>query len=314
MEEVPVSKDREINILLVEDDPDHMELTFEAIKATNINHNVIWIRKGDDVLRFLDREGIYQDPWLYPFPDLILLDLNLALTDGWDVLRSLRAREDSVSIPVIALTSCQNDEETEECLGLGATDVMVKPVSSTELLAKLRMVPFNLAPGGTHAAGSPGPMSKVLLIEDDADHREVMRASLEFEMPYLSIEETGNPADALGMLGRENYDVIVVDYRLPKMDGIKFLKKSRKLRVNSPTIMVTGYANEKIAVKAFKLGAMDYLVKNMELPKRLSRTVKGILTSRGNNGANDENDDGYPEGNAPKVRIQENGPKRFRGF
>lgn len=313
MEEVSVSEGPEINIILVEEDPDHMELTFEAIKATHIRHNVIWIRSGDDVLRFLDREGIYRDPSLYPSPDLILLDLNLALTDGWDVLRSIRAREDYVSIPVIALTSSENEDETEECLGLGATDIMVKPVSSTELLAKLTKMPFNLVPRETHAAGSPGPMSKVLLIEDDSDHREVMRASLEFEMPYLSIEETGNPADALSMLNRENYDVIVVDYRLPKMDGIKFLKKSRKLRGNSSTIMVTGYANEKIAVKAFKLGAMDYLVKNMELPKRLSRTVKAVLSARENGRQMEDEGEGLEAG-LPRVRVLENGIKRFRGF
>jgi DNA-binding response OmpR family regulator len=290
MHEASVSEEREINILLIEDNPDHMELTFEAIKATHIHHNVIWVRKGDDVLRFLDREGIYKDPSLYPLPDLMLLDL-----------------------PVIALTSSENEEETEECLELGATDVMVKPVSSTELLAKLKKMPFNLVPGETHSAGSPGPMSKVLLIEDDTDHREIIRASLEFEMPYLSIEETGNPADALGMLDRENYDVIVVDYRLPNMDGIKFLKKSRKLRGNCPTIMVTGYANEKIAVKAFKLGAMDYLVKNMELPKRLSRTVRSILSTRGNGGQNEcENEE--LEGRIANVRLPDNGSKRFRGF
>jgi CheY-like chemotaxis protein len=119
---------RAINILLVEDDPDDVELTRRALERAKVRNQVWTVSKGTDVLAFLRGEAPYHDA---PRPDLVLLDLNLPGLDGRDVL--LRIREDPQlrGLAVVVLTA--SDEEREHLAALAADAFLTKPVDLDRL-------------------------------------------------------------------------------------------------------------------------------------------------------------------------------------
>lgn len=116
-------------IMLVEDNEMDVVLTLDAFQEARLRNPVHVARTGEGALDYLLGRGEHQDRNQYPMPDLILLDLKLPGISGMDVLRKIKGRPTLKQIPVIILSS--SDEEADRALGydLGVNSYLVKPVS-----------------------------------------------------------------------------------------------------------------------------------------------------------------------------------------
>jgi len=122
-------------VLLVEDDPNDILLiqrAFRKAKLTNINMQVI--QDGDAAIDYLDGAGDYTDRDRYPFPVLILLDLKLPRRSGLEVLGWLRQQPELRRLPVIILTSSQENTDVNRAYDLGANSYLVKPLGLNALV------------------------------------------------------------------------------------------------------------------------------------------------------------------------------------
>ena len=126
-------------ILLVEDNADDVELTRLALEENNIANTVIVARDGAEAIEALSAERIAD---LGELPALILLDLNLPKVDGIQVLRHIRANERTALVPVVILTSSEEDRGVIESYQLGANSYVRKPVDFAEFLAAMKHLGF----------------------------------------------------------------------------------------------------------------------------------------------------------------------------
>ena len=109
-----------VDILLVEDNPNDAELTTRAPKRANVDARLVIARDGAEALEILISDR--------PKPRVIFLDLKLPKVDGMEVLRRVRTDERTRAIPVVVLTSSQEERDITECYKLGANSYVVKPV------------------------------------------------------------------------------------------------------------------------------------------------------------------------------------------
>src|SRR5215467_860053 len=122
------SAHEDVEILLVEDNPNDVELTLRALRKQNITERVFVVRDGAEALDFLFAGGAYQDRRVESRPKVVLLDLKLPKVDGIEVLRRLKSDSRTKSIPVVMLTSSQEERDVVESYGLGVNSYIVKPV------------------------------------------------------------------------------------------------------------------------------------------------------------------------------------------
>ena len=127
-----------VDILLVEDNPDHAELTIKALKQNNVLNEVYVVNDGQEALDFMYHQGKYADEKDFPRPGLILLDIKLPKVDGIEVLKQLKDDPQFKSIPVIMLTTSDRDEEIAKSYAGGANSYVVKPMDFEEFMKKVR--------------------------------------------------------------------------------------------------------------------------------------------------------------------------------
>lgn len=118
----------EVEILLVEDDPNDVELTLRAFRARNLTNQVFVARDGAEALDFFFGEDGHPLRDIGVMPRVVLLDLKLPKVDGLEVLRRLRADERTRALPVVVLTSSSEEPDIAAAYRLGANSYIVKPV------------------------------------------------------------------------------------------------------------------------------------------------------------------------------------------
>ena len=124
-------------ILLVEDDPNDIELTIGALRECNLANEIVIARDGVEALDYLYRRGNFAS---HPDgnPIVILLDLKMPKLDGFQVLRQLKSDEELRFIPVVVLTSSRESRDLEECYRLGVNAYVVKPVRFIEFVEAVK--------------------------------------------------------------------------------------------------------------------------------------------------------------------------------
>jgi CheY-like chemotaxis protein len=125
-------------ILLVEDDPGDQELTRRALEDDVVHTDLRIVNDGKEALDYLRREGAFTDPDTSPRPDLILLDLNMPRIDGRQVLEQVREDPDISRIPVIALTTSDEEEDVLRSYDLGCKSFIKKPVEIDTFIDTIR--------------------------------------------------------------------------------------------------------------------------------------------------------------------------------
>jgi CheY-like chemotaxis protein len=117
----------DVDILLVEDNPNDVELTLRALKKRNLANKVQVAGDGEEALDFIFGVGRYEGKGVNNLK-VILLDLKLPKVSGLEVLQKLKADERTKGIPVVVLTSSHEDRDIKECYKLGVNSYVVKPV------------------------------------------------------------------------------------------------------------------------------------------------------------------------------------------
>ena len=118
----------QVEILIVEDNPNDYELTMRALNKINLANKVYWIKDGAEALEFIFCTGKYVNRSPLNGPRLILLDLKLPKVDGIQVLEKIKADPVTRIIPVVMLTSSQEENDIVESYKLGVNSYIVKPV------------------------------------------------------------------------------------------------------------------------------------------------------------------------------------------
>ena len=116
-------------IMLVEDDEGHQVLIKENLRAGGIVNDIVAMRDGQEAWDYLMRRGQWQDPAQSPRPGLILLDIKMPKMDGFSVLEKVKSDPQLRLIPVLMLTSTDDQTEINRCYHLGANSYVVKPIS-----------------------------------------------------------------------------------------------------------------------------------------------------------------------------------------
>jgi PAS domain S-box-containing protein len=105
---------------------------------------------------------------------------------------------------------------------------------------------------------------RILIVDDDPALLEALPEALRLRMSELAVETSDSARDALGKLADTDYDTIVTDIKMPGMDGLALLDEIRRMRPDTPTILITGHGEHDLAVQALRRGAYDYIQKPID--------------------------------------------------
>ena len=119
-------------------------------------------------------------------------------------------------------------------------------------------------------------MAKILVIEDEAAIRRVLIKILSEESNKYEVDEAENGLVGIEKIKKEDYDLVLCDIKMPKMDGVEVLEAVKKIKPEIPMVMISGHGDLDTAVNTMRLGAFDYISKPPDL-NRLLNTVRIAL-------------------------------------
>ncbi|WBX70668.1 sigma-54-dependent transcriptional regulator [Tenacibaculum retecalamus] len=122
-------------------------------------------------------------------------------------------------------------------------------------------------------------MSKILIIEDEAAIRRVLKKIISEENDAYEVEEAEDGLVGIEMIKNRDYDLVLCDIKMPKMDGVEVLEKAKKIKPEIPMVMISGHGDLDTAVNTMRLGAFDYISKPPDL-NRLLNTVRNALDKK----------------------------------
>ncbi|MEI9898539.1 MAG: response regulator [Chthoniobacter sp.] len=133
-----MSESNAVEILLVEDNPDDLELTMQALERAKLTNRIEVARDGAEALEFIFCEGPHAARKIEDTPRVILLDLKLPKVDGLEVLQRIKADPRTQMIPVVMLTSSKEQKDLVESYRLGVNSYIVKPVAFEGFVAAVQ--------------------------------------------------------------------------------------------------------------------------------------------------------------------------------
>lgn len=132
--------EQKVEILLCEDNKRDADLTIRALKKKNIGNKIVWVKDGEEALDYLFGRNTYEGRSVTDYPRVILLDLKMPKVDGLEVLREVRSHPDTKFIPVVIMTSSEEEKDIVQSYELGVNSYIVKPVDFskfTEAVSKV---------------------------------------------------------------------------------------------------------------------------------------------------------------------------------
>ncbi|MDJ0647016.1 MAG: sigma-54 dependent transcriptional regulator [Flavobacteriaceae bacterium] len=122
-------------------------------------------------------------------------------------------------------------------------------------------------------------MSKILIIEDEAAIRRVLKKIITEESDKYQVEEAEDGLSGIEMIKNNDYDLVLCDIKMPKMDGVEVLEKTQKIKPEIPMLMISGHGDLDTAVQTMRMGAFDYISKPPDL-NRLLNAVRNALDKK----------------------------------
>ncbi|WP_281232208.1 sigma-54-dependent transcriptional regulator [Flavobacterium gelatinilyticum] len=122
-------------------------------------------------------------------------------------------------------------------------------------------------------------MSKILIVEDEAAIRRVLVKILSEENDSYQVDEAEDGAAGLEKIKNNDYDLVLCDIKMPKMDGVEVLEEVKKIKPEIPMVMISGHGDMETAIQTMRLGAFDYISKPPDL-NRLLNTVRNALDKK----------------------------------
>ena len=135
---------QQVTILMVEDDPGHARLIEKNLRRAHISNPIVTVDSGQKATDFLFSEGEYANQ-PHPSPLLVLLDLNIPVLDGYQVLKRMKENKHTHRIPVVILTTTDDTREIQKCYDLGCNIYITKPVDYEQFVEAIRNLGLFLA-------------------------------------------------------------------------------------------------------------------------------------------------------------------------
>lgn len=246
-----------LKLLIVDDEKGLCEFlkNFFAPKG----YDVFIALSGQDAVSIVKKEN----------PELVLLDINMPDMSGLEVLRLVK--KTSPKTKVIMVTGVDDADTREKSLAFGADEFVKKPFTTNYLedvvILKVNEIARNRDP------------AKILIVDDEEDARTSMKSFLSRRFDCL-ISEAATGEDALTMLHKDKFDLVLLDIRMPGISGADVLREKKKLDYKPCIWMVTGFDSEDVAHKMIKEGADDYIPKPFSL-RLLDSKIRKFLAQIG---------------------------------
>ena len=129
-----------ITVLMADDDPDDRLMTKEAWEENRIANTLVFVNDGEELMDYLYHRGRHSDPETSPRPGLILLDLNMPKKDGREALKEIKADPNLGRIPIVVITTSNEEEEIVRSYDLGVNSFLSKPVTFDELVKMIQVL------------------------------------------------------------------------------------------------------------------------------------------------------------------------------
>jgi len=193
--------------------------------------------------------------------DLIVLDYLMPDIDGLKVLERINAEK--YHLPVIILTGVGSEDIAVAAMKAGALDYVAKDIGYIQILPEIIRDNIYIHRGinkiKKHREGVVKVRERVLIVDDSRSLRENIKQALISENYSVDVVSEGN--ECLKKLEKNKYDLAMIDYHMPNMNGLQLLERIISRNYDLPVIMMTGKGSEEVAVAAMKLGALDYIIK-----------------------------------------------------
>ena len=259
-----------MKVLYVEDDPVDVNLTLRTLKKSAKDIDIDVARSQRAALKIIKSAD-------FPSYDLVLTDMHLGDGDGIAILSHIRSR--SVPIPVIMLTGQGDEESAVAALKAGADNYIVKKSGYLEGLPHL----FKEARRSNRKGFERKTRElNVLYVEHNPADVDLTIRHFRKHAHHIIIDSFQDVAGFYALLKETNkltkYHVLLLDYRLPQENALEILKKIKASSLSKlPVILITGKGDEEIAVKALKIGAFDYIVKNQGYLFKLPSAIENAF-------------------------------------
>jgi signal transduction histidine kinase len=250
-------------VLYAEDNPFDEDLTRAHFDGAAPDLQLDVVHTGEDCLARLQSQQY----------DVLLLDNHLPDMDGLDVLKHLAARR--IGVPVVVTTSVGDEALAVQVLQLGAFDYVPKDGNYVARLpAVLKNVIAEHREGKEPEYAADRPHRRILYAERHQSDIDLTLSLLAEVAPHLRVEVVSSAADVLTRLSEAEFDLVLIDLRLPEMNALELLKEVKARGLLVPFIVVTGGGDEAAAVASLKLGAYDYIVKRDDYLTRLPHAIE----------------------------------------
>ena len=254
-------------ILIVDDNPLNVKLF--SSKLANEGYEIVPAHDGREALA-----RVLEEP-----ADIVLLDLMMPVMDGFEVLEKLKSNPKTKNIPVIVITALTEAEERLDKLEAKADELLAKPVSTVELLMRVRSMlhlreikdqldekknQLSSVPALEYKEQESPDLEKepfVLLVEDEDKDAKLVATYLA-DAPY-KLKRARNGKEAVSIIEKKKVDIILLDILLPDTDGFEICRrlKSSEETENIQIIAVTNVTDLEEREKSMELGMDEYLIK-----------------------------------------------------
>jgi PAS domain S-box-containing protein len=211
--------------------------------------------------------------------DLVVLDYRLGETTGLDLHRRLKVS--GVEVPVILVSAAIEDSAVVEALRAGVRDIVVKTPDYLDYLPDAVRGVLNQTAAADHGRG-PQPRTRLLVVEDDPGTATLEQRGLERAGYRVTLAATA--AEALAIVRGGDIGLAVIDLRLPDASGLEVYEQWKAEGLAVPAILVTGFADQMVAIRALRAGMRDFVPKTADfieyLPDAVNRVVSEIRVER----------------------------------
>jgi len=206
-------------------------------------------------------------------PDIILLDINMPDSDGYETIEYLKADERYAHIPVVFFTSTHDRDSVLKGLSLGAVDYIIKPFETTSLY---ECIEKHVAASRVGKEKDDSGKPRILAIDDVVSILKTIKTALH---PNYIVHTISRPESVLDFLRIRKPDLILLDYLMPTYNGFELIPMIRELPgyEDTPIIMLTSEGNLSHIKEAISLGACDFIVKPFkedELNEKIAKHIK----------------------------------------
>ena len=247
-----------IRVLVVDDDTKMRELLLDTLSA--LGYQTLGAQDGEEALSLLDKEKI----------DLVVTDIRMPKMDGVVLLGEIKKK--NPHLPVVLITGFDYIYPIEEIMEKGANGFISKPFR----IGRIEELMSKILKTGADGNKNQGRWPKKILVADDD---EALRIVLEESLAGLNyvVTTVADGQEALRKLKEEDYDLIVADIKMPKMDGNRLLKEVKQVWPNLPVIVITGYPAAYSQQWVMEEGADGYLTKPFRIEK-MDKLIQELTT------------------------------------